>query len=75
MKKKKVLLKEQLSEVIYNSDKIIVSKQDDMWCFEIGKDITMDIAEAVSILMRRDDVEENLWNIEVKNLDLEKDKS
>jgi hypothetical protein len=70
MKRKKVLLKEQLSEVIYNSGKVIVSKQDNRWCFEIGKEITMDIAEAVSILMRRE-VDDNIWQMEIDNIDIE----
>jgi hypothetical protein len=70
MKRKKVLLKEQLSEVIYNSNKIVISKDDNRWCFEIGNEITMDIAEAVSILMRRD-IDENIWQMEIGDIDIE----
>jgi hypothetical protein len=71
MKRKKVLLKEQLSEIIYNNDKIIISKQDNMWCFEIGREITMDIAEAVSILMRTSDVDDSLWEMSIDNIDID----
>jgi hypothetical protein len=70
MKRKKVLLKEQLSEVIYNNNKIVISKDDNRWCFEIGNEITMDIAEAVSILMRRD-IDENIWQMEIGDIDIE----
>ena len=70
MKRKKVLLSEKLSEVIYVDDKVRISKSQSQWFFEIGNEITSDIAEAISILMRKIDSNHKIWEFEIdKNLD------
>ena len=71
MKKKKVLLRNELSEVVFNNDRVVISNFADEWIFEIGNDITNDIAEAVSILMRRVDYNDPVWKMEVKNIIVE----
>jgi hypothetical protein len=71
MKKKKVLLRNELSEVVFNNDRVVISNFADEWIFEIGNDITNDIAEAVSILIRRVDYNDPVWKMEVKNIIVE----
>lgn len=67
MKKKKVL-KNELSEVIFNKDSVFISKCDDGLIFEIGEEITSDIGEAVSILMRRIDYNDSIWEMDLNNI-------
>jgi hypothetical protein len=64
MKKKKVLLKNELSEVIFVDSKVRVSKNNTEWFFEIGNEMTSDLAEGVSILMRVVDNNHPIWNTE-----------
>lgn len=72
MKKRKLLLKE-LSETIFNKNNVTISKSKcgDLY-FEIGDLVTSDIAEAVSILMRRVDENDPIWKTEVKDIDIRK---
>jgi len=69
MKKKKILSKE-LSETIFNNNQVIINKANDNLYFEIGDEITDDIAEAVSILMRRIYFNDPIWKTEIKNIDI-----
>lgn len=71
MKRKKVLVKTKLSEVVYSDEKVKISKDGNNWFFEIGKEITSDIGEAVSILLRTIDLNHKIWKLEIENLDLE----
>lgn len=69
MKKKRVLLEERvLNKMIYSNDIIKISKEGNEWFFEIGSELTTDIAEAVSILMRKCDDTHSIWNIEIKDI-------
>jgi hypothetical protein len=71
MKKKKVLLKNELSEVVFSNERLIVSKFNNKWMFEIGQDITFDIAEAVSILMKRFEKDDPIWKMEINDFFIE----
>lgn len=71
MRKKKVLLRNELSEVIFNDDRVVISKFGEDWIFEVGNEITSDIAEAVSILMRKIDYNDPVWKMEVKDVIIE----
>lgn len=71
MRKKKVLLRNELSEVIFNDDRVLISKFGEDWIFEVGNEITSDIAEAVSILMRKIDYNDPVWKMEVKDVIIE----
>lgn len=71
MKKKKVLLRNELSQIVFNDDRVVISNFGDEWIFEIGNEITNDVAEAVSILMRRLDFNDPVWKTEVKNVVVE----
>lgn len=46
MKKKKELPNEQLSEVLFVDDKAIIGKDETGLFFEVGNDVTDDVAEA-----------------------------
>lgn len=71
MRKKKVLLKNELSELIYSDEKLKIGKDGNEWYFEIGTEITFDFAEAVSIMMRKVDFNHPIWQLEIDNVDIE----
>jgi hypothetical protein len=49
MKRKKTLLEIEVgSKIIFTDNVIRVSKENNEWFFEIGKELTTDIGEAVS---------------------------
>jgi hypothetical protein len=68
MKKRKVDLKSKGSQNIYSDKIITISKESDEYFFEIGTEMTNDIAEAVSILMRRSEFNSNIWDLELKDV-------
>ena len=70
MKKRKLDLK-SMAKDIYNRGIVRVSKEEDEYFFEIGKELTSDVAEAVAILMRKVDFNEAIWDLEVSNIILE----
>jgi hypothetical protein len=71
MKRKKELLDKELSEMVSIKDKVIISKDKDGWFFEVGKEITSDIAEAVVILMRDFSWNHDIWETEVDKIKIE----
>jgi hypothetical protein len=68
MKKRKVDLESKGSQNIYSDEIITISKESDEYFFEIGTEMTNDIAEAVSILMRRSEFNSNIWDLELKDV-------
>jgi hypothetical protein len=68
MKKRKVDLESKGSQNIYIDEIITISKESDEYFFEIGTEMTNDIAEAVSILMRRSEFNSNIWDLELKDV-------
>jgi hypothetical protein len=68
MKKRKVEIKSKGSKIVYSSEFINISKENDEYFFEIGNQLTNDIAEAVSILMRKIDWNSEIWNLEIKDI-------
>lgn len=75
MKKRKLAL-EELSEVVFSDEKIKINKVGQTFIFEIGKEITSDLAEAVAIMMNMIDNDHKIWNfqfdIEVEKITPEK---
>jgi hypothetical protein len=67
--KRKRFLKEEVSETLFNENNVVISKNKDSLYFLIGNELTTDIAEAVSILMRRIDFNDPIWKTEVRNID------
>jgi hypothetical protein len=50
---------------ILNQNILNVSKQENEYFFEIGLESTTDVAEAVSILMRKVEWNDSIWNMEL----------
>jgi hypothetical protein len=70
MKRRKSFLKYEISEVVFNSDRLMINKSGNMSFFEIEESITTDIAEAVSIMIIKGvDMNDTIWNEEIKNYD------
>jgi len=70
MKRKKELLKSELDSV-FVSKKLVIKKEGNEWFFEIGKEMTNDLSEAVTIMMRVCKPDDSAWDIKVNNTDIE----
>jgi hypothetical protein len=71
MKKKKIVLESKRSNDDYIEEIVRINKSNNNeYFFEIGTEVTEDIAEAVSILMRKVDWNDNIWNREIKEVDM-----
>ena len=70
MKRKKELLKSELDSV-FVSKKLVIKKEGNEWFFEIGKEMTNDLSEAVTIMMRVCKPDDSSWDIKVSNTDIE----
>ena len=68
MKRRKIDVN-SLSMEIYNSGKIRILHEESDYYFEIGKEITTDLAEAVAILMRVVDANDKIWNLKINVID------
>lgn len=69
MKKKKVAVLKPNN--IWDSELIKISNDYNNYYFEIGKEVTMDLAEAVAILMRMNyKSNEEIWNLKVNTINL-----
>jgi len=67
MRKKKVALKR--AHDVYNDNIVKVSREQDEYFFEIGKELTSDVAEAVSMLMRQKEMwNSSLWDLEISDI-------
>lgn len=69
--KRKKLLTSELQYVLYNNQKIMIGKSTDNYIFEIGNQITNDLAEGVSILMSIGENDPNIWNLEIDSENIE----
>lgn len=69
MKRKRTLLKEIGTKIIYDNNTIIISREGNEWFFEIGKELTTDLGEAVSLLLRNCDTSDPVWKVEIKEID------
>lgn len=68
MRRKKTLL-EETKKIIYDNNTIKICREDNEWFFEIGKDATTDLAEGISLLLRKCDVNDPIWKTQIKNDD------
>lgn len=64
MKRKKLLLSEK-QNIIFSDQKIKISKLENRLLFEIGKEITDDVAEGVSLLLMIGEKRPEIWNIDI----------
>ena len=68
MKRKKVALMRTFD--FWSDNFIKIDKEGEQYYFEIGSDITTDIAEAVAIMMRSKSRYNNkVWDLEIKDVD------
>lgn len=67
MKKRKDLLEKTGTKTIFTDKTRKISIEGNEWFFEIGKEVTTDIAEAVSILLRECDSNDQVWEVELRN--------
>jgi len=70
MKRKKELLKTEIDSVFVNK-KLDINKEGDEYVFEIGREMTNDLAEAVTIMMRTCKPDDKSWDIEINNRNIE----
>jgi hypothetical protein len=70
MKRKKELLKTEIDSVFVNK-KLDINKEGDEYVFEIGREMTNDLAEAVTIMMRTCKPDDKSWDIEINNKNIE----
>jgi hypothetical protein len=77
MRKKKVLMKNELSELVFIDDRIKISRNNKEWFFEIGIEMTSDLAEGIVLLMRTVESNHPVWstNFEVVSEDITPEKS
>jgi hypothetical protein len=69
--KRKKLLTSELKYVLYNNQKIMIGRSTDNYIFEIGNEITNDLAEGVSILMSIGENDPNIWDLEIDSKNIE----
>jgi len=69
MKKKKIVLESKRSNDDYINEIVRINKStNNEYFFEIGTEITEDIAEAISILMRKIDWNDPIWEKDLKDI-------
>lgn len=71
MKKRKDLLERIGTKIIFTDKTRKISIEGNKWFFEIGKELTTDIAEAVSLLIRECDDNDQIWQVELRNINTE----
>ena len=78
MKKKRVITKvKEISDVIYSSSRIRISKElNGELFFEIENEVTADLSEAIAIAIQKDIKDETFWetsfNIDINNISPDK---
>jgi hypothetical protein len=64
----KVKIKRSIDDDVYEDNVVKINKEENGYFFEIGKELTADVAEAVSILMRKVEWDNPIWEIELKDI-------
>ena len=69
MKRKRITLEnKKQDEELFNQNQLTVTKEGSEYFFEIGSEMTTDVAEAVSILMRK--IEKKFYQQGIKQINL-----
>jgi hypothetical protein len=71
MKRRKVTLKTVGKNDVYNDGIVRVTKEENVYFFEIGNELTSDVAEATALLMRKIDWDNAIWDLELEDIDVE----
>ncbi len=75
MKRKKVALQARGNCDLYVGGIMRVSKEENIYFFEIGNDMTKDVAEAVALMMRKVDWNDPVWDIRYYANEIEPDRA
>lgn len=68
MKRRKLALKAAGKNDVYNGGMVRVSKEEGTYFFEIGSELTSDLAEAVALLMRKTDWNDGIWDLNLEGI-------
>ena len=68
MKRRKLALKSVGKNDVYNNGIVRVTKEEGTYFFEIGNELTSDVAEAVALLMRKVDWNDSIWDMELEGI-------
>ncbi len=68
MKRRKLALKAAGKNDVYNSSIVRITKEEGTYFFEIGNELTSDVAEAVALLMRKVDWNDDIWNLDLEGI-------
>ena len=68
MKRRKPALKAAGKNEVYSGGIVRVSKEEDVFFFEIGRELTTDLAEAVALLMRKTDWNDGIWDLSLDGI-------
>jgi hypothetical protein len=71
MKRRKLALKSVGKNDVHNNGIVRVTKEEDSYFFEIGNELTSDIAEAVALLMRKVDWNDGIWDMELEDINID----
>lgn len=71
MKRRKLALKAVGKNDVYSGGIVRVSREEDKYFFEIGSELTTDLAEAVALLMRKTDWNDGIWNLDLQGMRIE----
>jgi hypothetical protein len=71
MKRRKLALKSVGKNDVYNNGIVRLTKEEGTYFFEIGNELTSDIAEAVALLMRKLDWNDGIWDMELEDINVE----
>lgn len=71
MRRKKVALQVRGNCAVFNEGILRISKEENEYYFEIGNEITCDVAEAVAIMMRKVDWNSEVWNLKLEFVNME----
>jgi hypothetical protein len=67
MKKKKINLMSG-GKNIWSNNQVNINKEESEYFFEIGTELTNDVAEAVAIMMRKVDWNSPVWDLEINDV-------
>ena len=72
MRRRKLSLQAKGKNDIYHFGIIRISKEENEYFFEIGSEMTSDVAEAVSMMIGKVDWNDPVWDLEINDVELEK---
>lgn len=65
MRRKRLSIEKENSKLIFSNERIIISRYENNYFFELSNGITTDIAEAVSMMMKTLSHEDEIWELPI----------